>query len=124
MGMNRVDEGNLESKYLFKVNNKDTKRMSTWQTFTCLKSIIETLEKLYVTWSKLTLKTPEQCQWRRYGVFNVNFEHVSYLFSSASIVVFKQVNVCLLGKDVSVCLLLALKRYVPKAYVRVEFQII
>ena len=60
--MNRVDEGNLESKYLFKVNNKDTKRMSTWQTFTCLKSIIETLEKLYVTWSKLTLKTPEQCQ--------------------------------------------------------------
>ena len=60
--MNRVDEGNLESKYLFKVTNKDTKRMSTWQTFTCLKSIIETLEKLYVTWSKLTLKTPEQCQ--------------------------------------------------------------
>ena len=44
--MNRVDEANLEGKYLFKVNNNDTRRMSTWQTFTCLKSIIETLEKL------------------------------------------------------------------------------
>ena len=30
--------------------------------------------------SKLTIKTPEQLQWRRFGVFLVNFEHISHLF--------------------------------------------
>ena len=29
--------------------------------------------------SKLTLKIPEQCQWRRPGIFLVNFEHISHL---------------------------------------------
>ena len=29
--------------------------------------------------SKLTLKTPERRQWRRFGVFNVNFEDISRL---------------------------------------------
>ena len=29
--------------------------------------------------SKLTIKTPEQRQWRRSGVFIVNFEHISHL---------------------------------------------
>ena len=29
--------------------------------------------------SKLTIKTPEQCQWRRSGVFIVNFEHIAHL---------------------------------------------
>ena len=29
--------------------------------------------------SKLTIKTPERRQWRRSGVFIVNFEHISYL---------------------------------------------
>ena len=29
--------------------------------------------------SKLTIKTPERCHWRRSGVFIVNFEHISYL---------------------------------------------
>ena len=28
---------------------------------------------------KLTIKTPERCHWRRSGVFNVNFEHISQL---------------------------------------------
>ena len=28
--------------------------------------------------SKLTIKTPEQRQWRRSGVFIVNFEHISH----------------------------------------------
>ena len=27
----------------------------------------------------LTIKTPERCQWRRSGVFIVNFEHISHL---------------------------------------------
>ena len=29
--------------------------------------------------SKLTIKTPERRQWRRSGVFTVNFEHISHL---------------------------------------------
>ena len=43
---------------MFKVNNKDTR------TTLC---------------SKLTIKTPERRQWRRSGVFIVNFEHISHL---------------------------------------------
>ena len=39
--------------------------------------------------SKLTIKTSEQCQCRRSGVFIVNFEHTC---SSVSIVKFEQVN--------------------------------
>ena len=38
--------------------------------------------------SKLAIKTPERRQWRRSGVFIVNFEHVSHL-----VLVFEQVNV-------------------------------
>ena len=30
--------------------------------------------------SKLTIKKPEQGQWRRSGVFIVKFEHISHLF--------------------------------------------
>ena len=29
--------------------------------------------------SKLTMKTPERCQWRRPGAFIVNFEHILHL---------------------------------------------
>ena len=29
--------------------------------------------------SKLTIKTPERRQWRRYGVIIINFEHISHL---------------------------------------------
>ena len=29
--------------------------------------------------SKLTTKTPERLHWRRSGVFNVKFEHISHL---------------------------------------------
>ena len=30
--------------------------------------------------SKLTIKTPDQRQWRRSGVFTINLEHISHLF--------------------------------------------
>ena len=46
--------------YMFKVNNRNARTRSE----IC---------------SKLTIKTPEPCQWRRSGVFNVNFEHISLL---------------------------------------------
>ena len=38
--------------------------------------------------------TPERRLWRRFGVYIVNFEHISTPFSSFSIVDFEQVNVC------------------------------
>ena len=60
--------------HLFKVNNR-----STW--------------KKCKICSKLTIKTPERRQWRRSGVLNVSFEHISHIFSSVSIVYFQQVNV-------------------------------
>ena len=47
--------------YLFKVSYRNTR-------------------KRYKTCSKLTIKTSEQHQWRRSGVFIVNFEHISHLF--------------------------------------------
>ena len=57
------------SIYLFKLNNRNTiKRCEIY--------------------SKLTIKTPER-QCRRFGVFILNFEHIS----STSIVDFKQVNI-------------------------------
>ena len=46
--------------YLVKVNNRNTRARCE----IC---------------SKLTIKTPERCQWRRSGVFIVNFEHISHL---------------------------------------------
>ena len=47
--------------YLFKVNNRNTRK-------TC---------EIY---SKLTIKTSKRRQWRHFGVFIVNFEHISHLF--------------------------------------------
>ena len=41
--------------------------------------------------SKLTIKTPKQRQWGRFGVFIVNFEIISHLCSSVSIVNFEYV---------------------------------
>ena len=46
--------------YMFKVNNRNTKTRCK----ICL---------------KLTIKTPEWRQWRRSGVFIVNFKHISRL---------------------------------------------
>ena len=46
--------------YMFKLNNKNTRTRCE----IC---------------SKLTTKTPERRNWRRPGVFVVNFEHISHL---------------------------------------------
>ena len=46
--------------YLLKVNNKNTRTR-------------------YEICSKLTIKTSERRQWRRSGVFIVNFKHISHL---------------------------------------------
>ena len=46
----------------------------------------------YEICSKLTIKTPDRRQWRRSGIFIVNFEHISSCSSSVSIVTFEHVN--------------------------------
>ena len=46
---------------------------------TSLKSKIDLLEQGMKICSKLTIKTPERRQWRRSGVFTVNFEQISFL---------------------------------------------
>ena len=46
--------------YMFKVNNSNTRTRCE----IC---------------SKLAIKTPERRQWRRLGIFIVNFEHISHL---------------------------------------------
>ena len=47
--------------------------------FTCSKLTKETLEKSCEICSKLTIKTPQRRQLHRFGVFIVNFEHISHL---------------------------------------------
>ena len=58
----------------------------------CSKLIIKTQEQRDEICSKLTIKTPKRRHWRRFHVFIVNFEHISHLCSSVSIVNFEQVN--------------------------------
>ena len=61
-------------------------------TCNCLKSTIETLEN-GVACSKLTIKTPQRCHWRRSGVFIVNFEHISHLFLVLLLFIFEEVKI-------------------------------
>ena len=63
---------NPASIYLLKVNNRDTKTRCE----IC---------------SKLTIKTPERCNWRRSGVFTVDFEYISHLVLVDSIAKFEPV---------------------------------
>ena len=63
----------LANIYLFKFNNRETRKKS----------------EMY---SKLTIKTPDRRQWRLSGVFIVNFEHISHSIFSVSIVDFVQIN--------------------------------
>ena len=50
---------NPAGNYMFKVTNRNTRTKCE----TCL---------------KLTIKTPDRRNWRRSGVFIVNFEHISH----------------------------------------------
>ena len=65
---------------------------TTQPAITCSKLTIETLEQRCEICSKLTIKTPKRRHWRRFDVFIDNFEHISHLCSSVSIVNCKQVN--------------------------------
>ena len=63
--------------------------VSTQPAITCSKLTTETLEQRCEICSKLTLKTPKRRHWCRFGVFIVNFEHISHLCSSVPIVNFE-----------------------------------
>ena len=81
-----------------KVNNRNTrKRCEISSKFPAniylLKVIDRNARKRCEICSKLTAKTLERHQRRRSSVFTVNFEHISHLFPSVSIVEFEQVNV-------------------------------
>ena len=75
-------------KYLPRVRIKNT---ITQMAFTCSKLTIETLEQRYEICTKLTIKPPKRRHWRRFGGLIVNFEHISHLCSTVSIVSFKHV---------------------------------
>ena len=49
------------------------------QIFSCSNSKVNALKRCKIG-SKLTIKIPERCLWRRSGVFIINFEHTSHLF--------------------------------------------
>ena len=57
---------------------KLVKHLTVSANITCSKSTIKTLGGVKIC-SKLTKKTPEQRQWRRFGVFNVRFEHILHV---------------------------------------------
>ena len=66
---------NSANKYLFKVENRNTKKRCK----ICL---------------KLPTETPEQSQWRLSVVFIINFKHISQLFLVFPIVDFTHIFVC------------------------------
>ena len=66
----------LENIYLFKMNNRNTKKRCE----IC---------------STLTMKTPERRHWPRSGVFIVNFEHILHLFLMFLLLIWT--SKCLLG---------------------------
>ena len=60
-------------------------------TFISSKLRIQTLEQRCEICSKLTIEPPKRRQWHCFGGFIVNFEHITRLCSSVSIVKFKHV---------------------------------
>ena len=50
--------------------------------------------------AKVTIKTPERCEWRRSSVFIVSFEHILHLFLFVD---FEQINVCWVIPFSSLC---------------------
>ena len=74
-----------------KLRHKKLDFLVSQSAITCSKLTIGTLEQKCKIYSELTIKTPKRRHWRRFSDF-VNFEHISQLCSSVSIVNFEQVN--------------------------------
>ena len=71
--------------------SKSFKACLSKRHLSCSKLTIEILEQRCDICSKVTIKTLKRRQWRRFGVFIINFEHISHLCSSVSIVNFEHV---------------------------------
>ena len=68
-------------------------RNASQPTFTCSKSRMKKkIKAICEICSKLTIKTPERGHRRSYGVFFVNFKHISHIVSGISILYFEQRN--------------------------------
>ena len=85
--------------YLFKVNNRNSR-------------------KRFEICSKLTIKTPERSQWRRFVVFVANFKHIPHLFLVFLLLTLnKQVVFCLLNRHSSHSEVSS-NKVVPKKFVK------
>ena len=76
IGISQRERSHPVNICLFKVNNTNTRKKVN-----------------YV--QNLTIKTPERCQWRRFGGFFVLTSNVFHTFSSVFTIDFEQVNVSL-----------------------------
>ena len=65
--MYKVQRGSPPNIYLFKFNNRNTR-------------------KRYEICSKLPIKTPKRRHWRLYGVFIVTFEHIYVDFQEVNVI--------------------------------------
>ena len=88
MGKSQQDLPLEELHFLFKVDNRNAKKMCEILSITSLTGNYNKLT------SKLIMKKSKWRRWRRSGIFIDNFEHISHLFSSVSTVEFEHVNVC------------------------------
>ena len=68
-----------EKLEMLDIGKQGHKIVVTQQAITCSKLTIETLEQGCEICSKLTINITERCQWRRSGVFIVNFKHILHL---------------------------------------------
>ena len=60
-----------------KSSNQSKIPAAAQQAITCSKNNRNTRTRCEI-WSKLTIKTPGRRDWRRSGVFIVNFKHISH----------------------------------------------
>ena len=92
----RLEKASKRIAHILKTWAKFLKHATKWSysqaAITCSKLAIETLEQRYEICSKLIIKPPKRRQWRRFGGVIVNFQHISHLCSSVSIVNSEQVN--------------------------------
>ena len=85
--------------YLNKIVNRCIDPLEPSQpAFTC-SNLAETLEQRCEICLKLTIKMPKRRHWHRFSVFIVNFDRISHLCFSVSIVNFEHV---IAGWDISI----------------------
>ena len=78
---------------VFKLGGKYSSAGHKWVFVLTTQKQLLSSRQLHEIYTKLTVKkTPQRRHWRRFGVFIVNFEHISHL-ALVFIINFEQVNV-------------------------------